>query len=35
MNADKNGRSMSARVRARRSAVQALYQWIYNRTADE
>ena len=28
INADKNGRSMSARVRARRSAVQALYQWI-------
>ena len=27
INADKNGRSMSARVRARRSAVQALYQW--------
>ncbi len=27
MNADNNGRSMSARVRARRSAVQALYQW--------
>ena len=27
MNADKNSRSMGARVRARRSAVQALYQW--------
>ena len=27
MNADNNNRSMSARVRARRSAVQALYQW--------
>ena len=27
MNADKNGRSIGARVRARRSAVQALYQW--------
>ena len=27
MNADNNNRSMRARVRARRSAVQALYQW--------
>ena len=27
MNADKTSRSMGARVRARRSAVQALYQW--------
>ncbi len=27
INADNNGRSMRARVRARRSAVQALYQW--------